>query len=187
MCYTTNNQVIHTTFAKCDHVPRLRTCMQIRFNEASTAAFGTNGYRAACNNIPFQEVLVINHNTAQRAWFKQKASTPSTFKLSSTNYYTAGLVFGLWTGYGAAHAGYDYLFGVCDSTTDLSPGLFFSGYTSMNGALCDKACNQWCGDYSSVLCTFEQMLVFLLMLGSRLRRMVLPACRIRLSATVFAC
>jgi hypothetical protein len=138
-------------FVRHDFVPTLRACIQIRFSEASTAAFGNNGYRADCRNIPFQEVLVVNEQGRQ-AWFKQKASTPSTFRLSSTDYFTVGAAFGLWTGYGVANAGYDYQFGVCDAPNNFSPGLFFSGYMPVNGvgASCYKACNNWCSDGSSM-------------------------------------
>ncbi len=83
----------YSKFVRCTFVSRLCACLQIRFNEASTAAFGSNGYRADCRDIPFQEVLVVNEQGGQ-AWFKQKTSTPSTFKLSSTNYYTVGSALG---------------------------------------------------------------------------------------------
>jgi hypothetical protein len=127
--------------------------VQARFKtEVSYAApYGSNGYRSDCNDIEFQQVLVVNHNTARRAWFKQKTATPLTLKLSATNYSIPGSTFGLWTGFSvAANTSYDYQFLICDLTSTYSPGLFFSGLSSSNAACIYKLCDQWCGDASTM-------------------------------------
>jgi hypothetical protein len=117
----------------------------IKTEITSSVAFGTNGYRSNCNNIPFQEVLTVNHATRAQAWFKQ-VDTPKNFTLSATNYFASGPSLGLWSGYGAAATtAYFYQFAICDAASNFSPGLFFSGYFGN----CYKQCNSWCGDVSS--------------------------------------
>ncbi len=64
--------------------------------------------------------------------------------MANYNYYVGGSNFGLWNGFGVAPQSYQYQIQICDITTDLSPELMVSGYTS-----CYKQCNDWCGDGST--------------------------------------
>jgi hypothetical protein len=104
--------------------------------------FATSGYRSDCRRVPFNDILTINHATNQRAWFKQTSRT--AFLMANYNYYVGGSNFGLWNGFGVAPQSYQYQIQICDITTDLSPELMVSGYTS-----CYKQCNDWCGDGST--------------------------------------
>ena len=62
--------------------------------------------------MPFNDVLTVNHDSGQKAWFKQQQR--SVFMIANTNYFTTGSTFGLWTSYGVV-AGYPYAFqmGMC--------------------------------------------------------------------------
>jgi hypothetical protein len=87
--------------------------------------FGVHGYRSDCRNVPFNDLVAINHENGQKAWFKRQ--TRSAIRASSTNYYVTGSAFGLWTGFGVATTGYSYQLGICESTSDLAPGFWMSG------------------------------------------------------------
>ena len=52
-------------------------------------------------------MLTINHDSGQKAWFKQQQR--SVFMIANTNYFTTGSTFGLWTPYGVV-AGYPYAY-----------------------------------------------------------------------------
>ncbi len=125
--------------------------MQARPTTETTSAttYGSNGYRSDCRTTPFQEVLAVNHDTGAQAWFKQATASPRNFTIGAANYSAGTTPYGLWTGFGSATWSNRYQFGICDSTTSLSPGLFFSGDTRLNNAVCTKMCNAWCGDTSS--------------------------------------
>jgi hypothetical protein len=103
--------------------------------------FGTPGYRTDCRNIPFSEILYINHDNGQKAWFTRQS--PGNIVISSLGYCTNGSATGLWTAHGVASTSYNYQLNICDC--DMYVGLMMSGYTSN----CWKACNNWCADTSS--------------------------------------
>jgi hypothetical protein len=103
---------------------------------SSTQGYGTAGHRRDCRNIPFTDVLYVNHASNKQAWFKQS----SVFKASSTNYfYQAAKTF---AGYGAA-AGKTFQMNIC-SAGWMEVGFMMTGWTG-----CWKRCNSWCGDTST--------------------------------------
>ena len=104
-------------------------------------AYGFDGYRTDCRNIAFNQVLYVSHDNSQKAWFKRDGG--ATLVAGSTNWFTNGASYGLWTGYGATNTGLKYQLLLCDSGW-MWTGFFMSGYTS-----CWKACNSWCGDTST--------------------------------------
>ena len=118
--------------------------MHIASQVTFSIPFGGIGYRTDCRNVPFNDVLTVNHDGSgqPKAWFKQTSRTQ--FKLASTNYFTTGPAYGLWSGYGVAPTSYQYQLGICDSSSTLAPGIWMSGYTG-----CWKECNSWCGDTST--------------------------------------
>jgi hypothetical protein len=107
MCYTTRDKI--------------RVSVEI----SSTFAFGTAGYRSDCRNVAFNDLYTINHDTGQKAWFKRQGR--ATITASTTNYYVTGSAFGLWTPFGVAPNTYSYQLGICDTTSNLGPGMWMSG------------------------------------------------------------
>jgi len=103
--------------------------------------FGTPGYRTDCRNIPFSEILYINHDNGQKAWFTRQS--PGNIVISSLGYCTNGSATGLWTAHGVASTSYNYQLNICDC--NMYVGLMMSGYTSN----CWKDCNSWCSDTGS--------------------------------------
>jgi hypothetical protein len=103
----------------------------------ATPAYGTSGYRSDCRNIPFKDVLYVNHTANQSAWFTRDVRTDITM---AANYNASGNVYGLWTGGGVANTSYKYQLNVCD-TNWMWVGLMMSGRVG-----CDKACGSWCSD-----------------------------------------
>ncbi len=96
--------------------------------------YASHGYRSDCRNTVFNDVIAINHDNGQVAWFKQQSR--STFKFSSTNYFTTGSAYGLWTGFGvAATSSWSYQMGICDSGANLAPGLWMSGWFRRQAAV----------------------------------------------------
>jgi hypothetical protein len=129
------------------------TNWQARFSTewSALAPYGLNGYRTDCTKLAFQEVVAINHDAGQVAWFKQKDLNPKTIVMAQTNYNVPGATYALWTGFGVATSSLDYQFLLCDSPSNvLNPGLFFSGYTVDAGSGCTKLCGSWCNDLSSL-------------------------------------
>ncbi|GMV38538.1 MAG: hypothetical protein AMXMBFR64_02540 [Myxococcales bacterium] len=125
MCHTDNAEVHAKT--------------EVTFSMAG--AFGFDGYRSDCRNIPFNNVLYVNHDNGQKAWFKR--DTAGTIVASSTTWFTNGSTYGLWTGYGSMNGSYKYQLLLCDNGW-MWTGFFISGYTS-----CWKGCNNWCSDGST--------------------------------------
>lgn len=121
MCYTQNGSAM--------------VRLQSQFEAAP--AFGTSGYRSDCRNVPFKDVLYINHANNEKAWFKRDTRNDITI---SANYNAAGNVYGLWTGGGVAETSYKYQLNVCD-TNWMWVGLMISGRVG-----CDKQCGSWCSD-----------------------------------------
>ncbi|XP_046855533.1 uncharacterized protein LOC124448618 [Xenia sp. Carnegie-2017] len=97
------------------------------------------GYRADCNNIPFNSVMFVNEKSKSKAAFTRDGSTKITI---NDSFNKKGSAFGLWTAKGIASSSYKYQLLVCD--TSFYKGLMISGYTK-----CYKKCDDWCNDYSS--------------------------------------
>jgi len=122
MCYTTADYV----------KPRIEVKYSPQF------PFGSDGYRTNCNNIPFKEIIFIDHHTGRKSYFKRRNQVPIT---AAVNYGNSGSAQGLWDGVGASSA-YSYQLLICDHS--FYSGFFVSGYTN-----CYKQCNSWCGDRNS--------------------------------------
>jgi len=122
MCYTTDDKV----------KPRTEVTYSSKF------PYGTDGYRTNCNNIPFTEIIFIDHQTGSKTYFKRKSNLPIT---AAANYGKTGSAYGLWDGVGTNKA-YSYQLLICDHS--FYSGFFVSGYTN-----CYKQCNNWCGDRKS--------------------------------------
>jgi hypothetical protein len=116
--------------------------VHIKTELSSSVAYATNGYRADCNNIAFKEIIAVNHETNERAWFKQVSATPASIKMSTTNYDVSGSTYGLWNGFGVATNTYNYQLNICDS--QFYQALMLSEYTN-----CYKQCTNWCTDHGS--------------------------------------
>ena len=125
MCYTERNDMVH-----------------LKTETTHTLNYGTDGYRADCRNISFTDVIYINHDTGQNAYFTAQSGNAMT--LASLGYNTSGATAGtLFTGHGNVNTGWNYQLNVCDNSW-MWVGLMMSGYTG-----CHKQCNNWCGDVSS--------------------------------------
>lgn len=114
-------------------------------SDTYAGTFGSDGYRANCRDVSFDEVLYRNHSTGQDAWFSRNSGGEVT--MSGTDYATTGSELGRWTGHGVAVTNYDYQVLVCDNGW-MWTGLFVSGITG-GGNPCWKACNSWCSDTST--------------------------------------
>ncbi|GMV39898.1 MAG: hypothetical protein AMXMBFR64_16140 [Myxococcales bacterium] len=104
--------------------------------------YGTDGYRADCRGVPFRDVLYVNHDGGDHAWFRRDAAGDVT--MGELGYNTNGAELGTFTGHGATDAGVPYQLMVCD-TTNWYPGLMVSGAGS-----CWKSCGNWCSDSTSL-------------------------------------
>jgi len=124
MCYTTDDK------AK----PRTEVMYSSKF------PYGSDGYRTNCNNIPFTEIIFIDHQSGNKAYFKRKSNLSI---MAAANYGKTGSAYGLWDGVGSMNSAYSYQLLICD--TSFFSGLFVSGYTGN----CYKKCNHWCGDTKS--------------------------------------
>ncbi|XP_020618618.1 uncharacterized protein LOC110056480 [Orbicella faveolata] len=122
MCYTTDEHV----------KPKTEVTYSAQF------PYGSDGYRTNCNNIPFTEIIFVDHQTGAKVYFKRQTNFPIT---AAVNYGNAAAA-GLWHGVGASNA-YSYQLLICDDS--FYSGFFISGYTSN----CYKRCNNWCGDRAS--------------------------------------
>ncbi|KAL9971685.1 hypothetical protein ACROYT_G017883 [Oculina patagonica] len=92
-----------------------------------------------CNNIPFTEIIFVDHQTGAKIYFRRQTNLPIT---AAAKYGNDGSPYGLWHGVGANNA-YSYQLLICDHS--FYSGFFVSGYTGN----CYKRCNSWCGDLSS--------------------------------------
>ena len=59
MCYSENADMVH-----------------IQTETSYTGSYGQAGYRTDCREVPFTDVLYINHNNGQKAWFYSQSGTP---------------------------------------------------------------------------------------------------------------
>lgn len=127
MCYTT------------DEKARPRT--QVRFNR--NLMYGTDGYRSNCNNIPFTEIMFVDHTTDHKAFFTRVSDNlpPLT---TLPNYNKIASTYGLWRGQGTVSSSFagKYQLLICDQ-------LFFRGFMVSGFTNCYKHCNNWCGDKTS--------------------------------------
>ncbi|XP_020619960.1 uncharacterized protein LOC110057715 [Orbicella faveolata] len=123
MCYTTDKYV----------KPKTEVTYSAQF------PYGSDGYRTNCNNIPFTEIIFIDHQTGNKAYFRRKFSQSIT---AAGNYGKTASTYGLWDGVDTSNS-YSYQLLICDHS--FLSGFFVSGYTSN----CYKVCNNWCGDTSS--------------------------------------
>ncbi|XP_068720172.1 uncharacterized protein [Montipora capricornis] len=123
MCYTTDDKADPKDNVKYD----------------SQKPYGTNGYSTDCNNIPFTEIMFVDHQTGKKAYFKRKSNLPVK---AAAQYGKTGSALGLWDAVGASTA-YSYQLLIC--ATSFYTGFFVSGFTGN----CYKQCGSWCGDRSS--------------------------------------
>ena len=125
MCYSENADMVH-----------------IQTETAYTGGYGQAGYRTDCREVPFTDVLYINHNNGQKAWFYSQSGTPLT--VSNLGYNASGATANtLFTPGGVAATGWNYQLNVCDQGW-MWVGLMMTGYTG-----CYKQCGSWCSDTSS--------------------------------------
>ena len=126
MCYTTNKDVCVSFVLFSCHFDL--TQVRISTDLFSSTAYGVNGYRSDCRYSAFTDIITINHDTKQAAWFTRNGgvATPPfiTVTINSAWYTNAGL-FGLFTGFGVA-ASSQYQLLVCDYLGYYS-GFFISG------------------------------------------------------------
>lgn len=123
MCYTTDE------YAK----PRREVTY------SSKTPYGNDGYRTNCNNIPFTEIMFVDHQTGNKVYFKRKSNLPVK---AAANYGKTGSAFGLWDAVGASRS-YSYQLLICDIS--FYSGFMVSGFTGN----CYKQCHHWCGDTRS--------------------------------------
>ncbi|KAJ7370218.1 hypothetical protein OS493_033563 [Desmophyllum pertusum] len=88
----------------------------------------------------FTEIIFIDHQTGNKAYFKRQTNQPLT---AASNYGNGAGTYGLWDGLGVADKAYSYQLLICDDS--LYTGFFVSGYTGN----CYKGCNNWCYDTAS--------------------------------------
>ncbi|XP_067040186.1 uncharacterized protein [Acropora muricata] len=123
MCYTTDE------YAK----PRAEVTY------SSKTPYGNDGYRTNCNNIPFTEIMFVDHQTGKKVYFKRKLKHSVT---AAANYGKSASALGLWDAVGASRS-YSYQLLICDNW--FYTGFFVSGFTGN----CYKQCNHWCSDTKS--------------------------------------
>ncbi|TNF38079.1 MAG: hypothetical protein EP329_01455 [Deltaproteobacteria bacterium] len=127
MCWTSGGQV------------HMRS--EITYN--ASFPYGTAGYRSDCRNIPFTDVLYVNEGNGQQAWFTKDDGVPIIAGTTSADWNRN--LNATFTGHGVTTTAYKYQLNICDEVW-MQVALFVTGYT---GA-CWKACNNWCGDTSTV-------------------------------------
>ena len=126
LCYTDKFNMVHLA-------------TETSYNPA--LPFGTPGYRTDCRNVLFSQVLYVNHDTNQKAWFKR--NDPAKVTIMGKGYFLGGSDLGLWTAGGVANTAYSYQLNICDAGW-MWVGLMITGYTN-----CWKQCNSWCSDTST--------------------------------------
>ena len=124
MCYSENEDMVHISS---------QTSFQGRY--------GIPGYRSDCRLIPFKEVLYVNNNNSDKAWFSR--DNGKTQIIAKCGYKDGCIGESLWTPHGVAIGNIKYQLLICDSGW-MQTGIFMSGYTN-----CWKKCNHWCGDTST--------------------------------------
>jgi len=123
MCYTSADK------------PKPRT--EVTYNPQ--LLYGSDGYRTNCNNIPFTEIIFMDHQTGGKAYFKRRSNLPI---IAAPNYGKQGSAYGLWNGVGTNKA-YSYQLLICDHS--FYSGFMVSGFTNN----CYKHCDSWCSDTGS--------------------------------------
>lgn len=89
--------------------------------------------------VKFTEILFIDHQTEDRAYFKRRESRSI---MATMNYGKNADTYGLWDGVGTDNA-YSYQLLICSHS--FYSGFFVSGFTRN----CFKFCSSWCGDTHS--------------------------------------
>ena len=87
----------------------------------------------------FSEIIFIDHQTGNKAYFKRKSNLPM---MAALNYGKTASAFGLWEGVETNKA-YSYQLLICNHS--FYSGFFVSGYTNN----CYKKCDSWCHDTKS--------------------------------------
>jgi len=134
MCYTTDEYVKPKT--------------EVTYNP--NYPYGSAGYRTNCNNIPFQEIIFVDHQTGEKMFFKRMIQYGvivgpiwGQFPITAANNYgNQGGVYGWWHGVGPNNF-YKYQLLICDDP--FYSGFLVSGYTDN----CYKECANWCSDSES--------------------------------------
>ena len=135
MCYTTAGQVRITSETTYD----------------PTKPYGSDGYRSDCRDIPFNNVLYVNHSDGDaKAWFGRDGG--ATLVLANgIGYSSVGNAAGLFWGFGTpvtTSGGQRFQLNSCDNVW-MQVGLMVSGFHNNVNANCWKQCGNWCGDTSS--------------------------------------
>lgn len=130
MCYTTDE--------------RAKPRTEVTFN--SNLTYGIDGYRSDCNNIPFTEIMFVDHTTDHKAFFTRVSDNlpPLT---TLPNYNKIASTYGTWIGQGTVSSSFDgkYQLLICDHS--FFTGFMVSGLTPPHTTPeCYKRCNSWCGD-----------------------------------------
>lgn len=130
MCYTTDE--------------RAKPRTEVTFN--SNLTYGIDGYRSDCNNIPFTEIMFVDHTTDHKAFFTRISDNlpPLT---TLPNYNKIASTYGLWKGQGTVSSSFtgDYQLLICDHP--FFTGFMVSGLTPPHTPpQCYKQCSHWCGD-----------------------------------------
>ena len=124
MCYSEKDDMVH-----------------ISSQTSFQGTYGLPGYRSDCRLIPYKEVLYVNHENSDKAWF---SSDNGENQIIAKCGYNGGCIGkSLWTAHGVAVGNIKYQLLICD-LNGLETGIFISGFTN-----CWKKCNNWCNDRST--------------------------------------
>ena len=85
--------------------------------------------------LKFSEIIFIDHQTGNKAYFKRRSRLSVT---AASNYNNPASTYGLWDGDGV-NKNYSYQLLICD--LHFYSGFFVSGYK-----ICFKHCHSWCND-----------------------------------------
>jgi hypothetical protein len=113
----------------------------------NAVAYGTHGYSRNLKNLPFREIVYVQHSTGNKDWFTRDnaATLRVSDSIGANNVLNViGSVYGTWTGKGGADARYKYELTMGDNTW-MQVGLMMSGHTDT----CWKAAGSWCSDTST--------------------------------------
>ncbi|XP_027057993.1 uncharacterized protein LOC113684791 [Pocillopora damicornis] len=123
MCYTTDEYV----------TPKTEVTYDAQF------PYGSDGYRTNCNNIPFTEIIFIDHQNEAKAYFTRRNQGVLT---AAVNYGSGAASYGLWDGVGTSSE-YSYQLLICHGPYFF--GFMISGYTGNSY----KVCSDWVFDNQS--------------------------------------
>lgn len=126
MCYTDTTEV---------HI-----ASEITYDAARP--YGQDGYRTDCSAIPFRDLVYVNHDGDEHAWFRRDLDADTT--IEQLGYDSYGAELGTFTGHGATDEAVPYQAMVCDEQS-WHPGIMVSG-----AGTCWKRCGNWCNDSASL-------------------------------------